>query len=146
MARDCFVGSCVVVVVLGGCFFRVRGYGVLYITMWFARVVTIFSLSFVKLHKGPFFLLLLMWSWLIIILCLFDMCSPIAPQIICIDQFYFPTFELDIGMGNCTGPVSATLFIYLRYIGDNTNSSLEQVWWCSETKKRNIGGDAIVEN
>jgi hypothetical protein len=31
---------------------------------------------------------------------------------------------LDIGMGNCTGPVSATLFIYLRYIGDNTNSSL----------------------
>ena len=26
-----------------------------------------------------------------------------------------PTFELDIGMGNCTGPVSATLFIYLRY-------------------------------
>jgi len=55
------------------------------------------------------------------------MCSPIAPQIICIDQFYFPTFELDIGMGNCTGPVSATLFIYLRYIGDNTNSSLTKV-------------------
>ena len=40
MARDCFVVSCVVVVVLGGCFFRVRGYGVLYISMWFARVVT----------------------------------------------------------------------------------------------------------
>jgi hypothetical protein len=35
-----------------------------------------------------------------------------------------PTFELDTGMGNCTGPVSATLFIYLRYLGDNPNSSL----------------------
>jgi hypothetical protein len=27
-------------------------------------------------------------------------------------------------MGNCTGSVSATLFIYLRYLGDNPNSSL----------------------
>jgi hypothetical protein len=45
-------------------------------------------------------------------------------QIIGIDQFYFLTFELDIGLVNCTGPVSATLFIYLRYLGDNPDSSL----------------------
>ena len=49
-----------------------------------------------------------------------DLRSPI--QIIGIDQFYFLNFELGIGMVNCT--VSATLFIYLRYLGDNPNSSL----------------------
>ncbi len=45
-------------------------------------------------------------------------------QIIGIDQFYFLTIELDFGMVNCTGSVSGTLFLYLRHLGDNPNSSL----------------------